>query len=218
MVVSQRQEDVIEFIRSFHRRQGFGPTVREVCAGLGLKSPGSLMKHLCALEDEGLLERSPGKKRTWRPVDAASPSIPLLGRIAAGLPLFAEENHEASLPVDPGLFGCPSTFALQVRGDSMIGAHIQDGDLAIIRPQDVPENGRIAAVLIEGLEPEATLKEVRLTADRIELHAANPQYPPLVFEGAERARVRVLGRLVGVIRTRVHPDKPFPCVGRAFFS
>ncbi|MEW5723628.1 MAG: transcriptional repressor LexA [Thermodesulfobacteriota bacterium] len=219
MSVTQRQKDVLEFILSFQAREGYWPTVREICRGLGLASPGSLMKHLRALEEEGRLERRPGRNRTWRPAGGpAGPVIPVLGRIAAGAPLLAEEHRESDLPVDPALFGCRTAFALEVHGDSMIGAHIQDGDLAIIRPQEEVEDGGIAAVLVEGVEPEATLKILHRRKDRLELHPANPDYAPLVFRGPEQAGVRVLGRLVGVIRSRVHPDKLFPCVGRGFFS
>ena len=202
MSITPRQKDVLRFIQGFHADNGYGPTVREICRGLGLASPGSLMKHLSALEKAGLLSRSPGKNRTWTVADRASgPSIPLVGRIAAGRPWLAEESRETDLPVDPALFGCEETFALRVRGDSMIDAHIQDGDLAVIRPQAEAEDGRIAAVMIEDLEPEATLKIWKRYPDRIELRPANAEYSPLVFSGAEQARVRVVGVLVGVIRT-----------------
>jgi repressor LexA len=223
MSITERQKQVMNVIRDFQTRHGYGPTVREICRIMGLASPGSLFKHLRRLEDEGFLNRTPGKNRTWTipgpsPGPSMGKSIPLLGRIAAGAPILAEENREADLPVDPALFGCDETFALTVRGDSMIEAHITDGDLAIIRPQEQVENGQIAAVLIEDMEPEATLKVFRKTKNRIELHAANPAYDPIVFEGAEREKVTVLGKLVGVIRSRANPGKMFPCVGRGFFA
>ena len=104
--------------------------------------------------------------------------------------------------MDPELFGCDATFALRVKGDSMIDAHIQDGDLAIIQPWEDAENGRIVAAMVDGLESEATLKLFHRKKTRIELHAANPHYQPLVFEGPQRSRVRIIGRLVGVIRPR----------------
>ncbi len=203
MVVTERQQAIFDFIRKFQAREGFGPTVREICQAMGLASPGSLLKHLRALEAEGRLTRTPGKKRTWQAAGRqAGRFIPLLGQIAAGTPILAEANLEGELPVDPGLFGCDASFALRVRGDSMIDAHIRDGDLAVIRPQEEAEDGQVVAVQVEGLEPEATLKVLRRREERIELHAANPRYGPLIFEGAERARVRILGRLAGVIRPR----------------
>ncbi|MFH1091114.1 MAG: S24 family peptidase, partial [Pseudomonadota bacterium] len=110
-------------------------------------------------------------------------------------------NLEAELLFDPVLFGSDQLFALKVKGDSMTGVHILDGDLAVIRPQEEAEDGQIVAVLIEGLEPEATLKVLRRKKGRIELQAANEAYQPLVFEGKDLGRVTILGRLVGVIRT-----------------
>lgn len=203
MVITDRQQEILELIRRVQHQQGFGPTVREICQALGLASPGSLIKHLRALEEEGRLTRTPGKKRTWKLTgDPIGPSIPLLGQIAAGTPILAQENREGDLPVDPGLFGCDASFALRVKGDSMIEAHIQDGDLAIIRPQEEAQDGQIVAVLVDGLESEATLKILRRRKDRIELLPANARYQPMVFEKGDRARVRVLGRLVGIIRPK----------------
>lgn len=203
MGLSRRQQEILEFFQTFQAGEGFGPTIREIGQALGLASAGSLLKHLRVLEKEGHLSRTPGKKRTWKLTRRLSvPTIPLLGQIAAGTPLLAEENREADLPVDPGLFGSEASFALRVKGDSMLEAQIRDGDLAVIRPQEEAENGQIVAVLIEGLEAEATLKVLRRRKDRLELWAANPEYEPLVFAGAEQARVRILGRLVGLIRAR----------------
>ena len=106
MVVTNRQQQILEFINRFQAKNGFGPTIREVCQAMGLASPGSLIKHLRALEREGELTRSPGKKRTWQVTRGRSggPSIPLIGQIAAGTPILAEENRETDLPVDPGAF------------------------------------------------------------------------------------------------------------------
>jgi repressor LexA len=171
MVVTDRQYQILAFIRSFQAREGFGPSVREISQALGLASPGSLKKHLDALVREGELTHQPGKKRTWQLTSrSAGPSIPLLGRIAAGTPILAQENRESDLPVAPELFGCDASFALRVSGDSMIDAQIRDGDLAIIRPQDQAEDGQIGAVQVEGLETEATLKRLRRRKGRIELH------------------------------------------------
>lgn len=205
------------FMRDFQAREGYSPTVREICKALCLASPGSLMKHLRALEAGGYIDRTPGKNRTWKLAGAPSGKmIPVLGRIAAGSPILAQENLEAELPVDPGLFGCEQTFALRVKGDSMIEAHVQDGDFAIIQPRQIVDDGQIAAVLIDGIESEATLKILKRKPNRVELHPANSAYDPIVFEGADCARVRVLGRMVGVIRSRVHSDRLFPCAGRYF--
>lgn len=203
MGVTSRQQQILTFISRFQRRHGFPPSLREICLELGLASPGSLLKHIRTLESLGLLEAAPGKKRAWRvTTDEAAPAIPLLGRIAAGTPIPALEHRDEVLPVDPMLFGAESAFALRVRGDSMKDAHIRDGDLAVIRPQQDAEDGEIVAALVEDLEPEATLKILRRSKDKVELHPANPEHPVFVFEGQDRGRVTIVGKLIGVIRTK----------------
>lgn len=204
MGITARQKEILDCIGKFRARNGFPPSVREICRALGLASPGSLLKHIRALESEGLLERNPGKKRAWKLTNRhSSPSIPLIGQIAAGAPILAQENWEEELPVDPSIFGSGEAFALRVRGDSMKDAQIRDGDLAIIRPLDEAENGWIVAVMVEGVEPEATLKVFRRIGRSVELHSANEEYKPLIFTGKDRSKVRILGKLIGVIRTRL---------------
>lgn len=203
MGITTRQKEILRFIENFQAREGFPPSVREICKALGLVSAGSLIKHLRALELQGRLTGTPGKKRAWKLIGRPSHvSLPLVGRIAAGTPILAEENRENDLPVDPRLFGSEKVFALWVKGDSMIDAQIRDGDFAIIRPQNDAENGEIVAVLVEGVEAEATLKVLRRKNEGLELHSANDAYRPLVFNGADRAKVRILGKLAGIIRPR----------------
>jgi repressor LexA len=113
---------------------------------------------------------------------------------------LADHNKEDDLPVDPQLFGSREAFALLVKGDSMIEAQIREGDLAIIRPQSEAENGEIVAVQVEGVETEATLKIFRRRNGDIELHPANPAHQVQLFSGDERERVKILGKLIGVIR------------------
>jgi repressor LexA len=162
------------------------------------------MKHLRALEENGLLVKHTGKKRAWRLTDGQGPAvIPVYGGIAAGLPITAASQKEDEIPVDPVMFGAGEIFALRVKGDSMIDAHIQDGDLAMIRSQRQAENGDVVAALIEGVEAEATLKILRRRPGYIELHPANENYPILTFRGVDQARVRIVGKLAGIIRTRI---------------
>ena len=189
-----------------------------MCIAMGISSPGSMHKHTRALEQKGYLRKLAGKKRALSLTDKAwdflgepshnpmrserevrrGPSsfrrtMPLIGRIAAGTPILAQENREEELPVDPVLFGSEDAFAIRVQGDSMKDAQIQDGDLAIIRPQEYAENGQITAVIVEGIESEATLKIWRHGDDIIELYPANESYEPLVFRGPERAAVEIQG-------------------------
>lgn len=210
MKPTKPKKDILQSIATLQAREGYSPTVRDICNHLGRSSAGSMHKDLESLEKSGFLEKIPGKSRTWQLTPRAwdligkpsAPSIPLVGRIAAGTPILAEQNREDDLPIDPRLFGAEDAFAVRVRGDSMIEAHIRDGDLAILRPQEEAEDGQIVAVQIEGIEPEATLKILRRRNGTVELQPANAEYKPLVFHGAERSRVTILGRLVGVIRPR----------------
>lgn len=204
MNITTQQQKILAFIRLFQEKNGYPPSLREICAGLGLSSPGSLTKHIRRLESQGLLKSTPNKKRSWRlPEFSDRLSIPLIGRIAAGTPILAEANREDDLPVDPMLFGAPDAFALRVQGDSMIDAHIREGDIAIIRPQADADDGSIVAVIIEGMETVATLKILRKKKATLELVSANAMYPPLVFRGSDRARVQVVGKLIGIIRYAV---------------
>ena len=203
MSITTRQKQLLDLIEQFLRQEGIPPSIRDMCSALGLVSPGSLLRHLRILESQGYLTRIPGKKRTWKPANLKPVnSIPLLGRIAAGQPILAEQHVEDNLPFDPKLFGSSDAFALTVKGDSMVGLQIRDGDIAIIRPQEEVEIGEITAVIVEGMETEATLKVFYRKKENIELHAANPVYKPLVFKGKERAKIRILGKLVGVVRLK----------------
>lgn len=205
VTVTERQKQILDFISVFHRQEGFPPSLREICRGIGLVSHGSLIRHIRLLETQGFIKGVSGKKRAWKLVDMEARQagqIPVLGRIAAGSPILAEENAEEHLPMNPSFFGSSDAFALRVRGDSMIEAHIRDGDMAIIRPQQDADNGAIVAVIVEGIETEATLKIFRFQNDQIELRPANKFYDPLVFNGAERSRIKILGKLIGIIRSK----------------
>lgn len=199
--LTPRQKSVLDFIISFQRKHHMAPTVREIVAHLGLSAPAGIHRILNILKDRGYILSEPGRKRSWRfSRELPGKGIPLLGAIAAGTPLEAVENIEEEIPISPSLFGCNTCFGLRVKGDSMIGAHILDGDLAVIRPQQQVENGEIAAVLVQDLLPEATLKRVRRTRASLFLEAANPAYAALQFRGPQRKNVSILGRLVGVVR------------------
>jgi repressor LexA len=199
--LTPRQQSVLDFIVAFQRQHGMAPTVREIGEHLGLSAPAGIHRLLHVLKDRGYIVAEAGKKRCWRLARRISGSgIPLLGVVAAGVPIDALENVEEELMVDPALFGCKRCFGLRVRGDSMIGANIADGDIAIIRPQRQVDNGEIAAVLVEDLLTEATLKIVQRTRTALTLKAANPKYRSLVFRYRGRERVSIIGKYVGIVR------------------
>ncbi|WP_433825622.1 transcriptional repressor LexA [Actinoplanes sp. CA-015351] len=193
--ITAKQERILAVIHESIRDRGFPPTVREIGAAVGLVSPSSVTHHLKVLERHGLLRREPHGSRA---VDVRTPStdrtisVPVLGAIAAGTPILAEENVEDHLTVSAGMVGHGTFFALNVKGDSMIDAAICDGDVVVVRQQPVAENGDIVAAMIEG---EATVKVLRRRGSRVELVPRNPVYQ--VIPGDEAV---VLGKVVCVIR------------------
>lgn len=200
--LTERQHSVLAYVIEYQRRHAIAPTVREIARHLKLKSPGSIHRMLNVLKDRGYLQADAGKMRSWRSTGgfAAVGGIAVVGAIAAGRPIEAIEHVEEDLAISPAVFGCEACFGLRVKGDSMIEAHIMDGDLAIIRRQSRVENGAIAAVMVEDVLTEATLKIVRRSPTALTLKPANRRYKSMVYRGSARKRVKIIGRLVGVVR------------------
>lgn len=195
--LTRRQAQVLRLIAENLRRSGYPPTVRELCARLGLASPNAVSCHLRALERKGRIRRSPQSPRAIELIGPAT-GIPILGRIAAGEPILAVEETEHRLDVQADFFGGGDLFALRVKGDSMVGDHIIDGDVVVVRRQEEVSQGEIAAVL---LDDEVTLKRVYRNAGRLELRSSNPAVPAITI-GSGQAEPRLLGKAVGVIRKR----------------
>jgi repressor LexA len=191
--LTRRQAQVLEFINNYLDEHGYPPTVREVAGHFGFRSPRAAHDHMKALERKGYLRSKKGMPRTLELLK--SRGIPLLGRIAAGEPVLAVEEAEESLDLDPGFFGAGRFFALRVKGESMIEAHIQDGDLVILRAQDRAEAGEVVAVI---LEDEVTLKQFFPHPDRVELRPANPAMDS-IWVAPDRAP-RILGVMRGLVR------------------
>ena len=200
-----RQQQILELIRRVVAEQGYPPSVREIGQYLGLRSPASVHRHLKGLEEAGHIRRDSTKPRaivvlTPRADEPVRPSVatrdvPLLGRIAAGAPILAEENIEEVMPLPEALVGAGGPlFMLEVRGDSMIEAGILDGDMVVVRSQPHAENGEIVAFLIEG--EEATVKRLERQPGKVVLHPANPNYQPMVYSSG----VEILGKVVAVLR------------------
>ncbi len=195
--LTKRQSEVFEFIRGHLDKTGYPPTVREIGSALGLHSPSTVHAHLARLEGLGVLRRDPSKPRAIELlVDRAKrvmrPQIPLVGQVAAGTPILAEENIEDQLEM-PALIGAEDgDYALRVRGDSMRDAGILEGDVVVVHPADDADNGEIVVALIGD---EATVKRFYRERDRVRLEAENPAYEPIVTREAE-----ILGRVIGVFR------------------
>lgn len=193
-MLTPRQKEIYEFIRDKIQIRGYPPTVREIGNEFGIRSPNGVMCHLKALQKKGLIERAPHMSRAIKMLDdpiSSRHNLKVLGRIAAGQPIEAVENAE-DFSIEEWERS-EETFILQVSGESMIDAHIADGDYAVIQQADQARNGQIAAVLDD--DNNATLKRVYLERRGVRLEPANKSMKPIF-----RDKVKILGVLVGVVR------------------
>ena len=186
---SDKAELILQFVNDFVRENGFAPSVREIGGAVGLRSTATVSYHLQQLQEKGLLHAS-GKKGQKRAISTATRSgqIPVVGLVTAGMPILALENQEGTISWD----GDPSCFALRVRGESMIGAGILDGDMVVVRPQQNADDGQI---VVARIEDEATVKRLCRKNGEIWLMPENPAYPPIDGNQAE-----IVGIVKAVVR------------------
>jgi len=203
MELHERQQRILEVIVDAVKAQGYPPTVREIGAAVGLCSPASVQGHLRALEAMGYIKRGSSKRRALEVVHSGDrvsefarvpgpSSVPLVGRVAAGMPLLAEDNIEDSLDIPRFLGEAGACFALRVAGSSMIKAGILDGDIVVVRQQDSADDGDIVVAL---LGDEATLKRFFREADQIRLQPENDALQPILTRDP-----RIIGKVTGVLR------------------
>lgn len=199
--MTRRQQMVLDFIKSSIDERGYPPTLREIGRHMGIPSTNAVNDHLRALERKGYLARDHMKSRALRPTDAQSfetVDVPVLGRVAAGAPLLAEENIEETVRVDRFFAGDgEETFMLRVRGESMIGAGIHDGDYIFVKKQMVAERGQIVVVL---LGDEATVKYYYPEKDYVRFQPANEAVAPIIVRRDDLSPTQILGVVVGVYR------------------
>ena len=198
--VTDRQQAILDFIIDAIRTRGFPPTLREIGRAFEIRSTKGVNDHLVALERKGKIRRSDNLSRGIEVVELPaleeeSESVPVLGRIAAGAPLLAAENVDGSYRLDRSLLHGDRNFLLRVQGESMIGAHICNGDYVLVRPQDAADDGEIVVAMVDD---EATVKYLEHDGKRVRLQPANPAVPPIVLEPG--APLRILGKVVGVLR------------------
>lgn len=197
--LTQRQRELLDFLKDFVRENGFPPTLREIASHFGLRGPRGPQKTLNILERKGFIRKTARGSRAIEIKDLKSEktlSIPLLGRVRAGEPILAIENIEGYFELDKNLISSRDVFLLRVQGDSMIGDHIQDGDFALVRPQSHAENGEIVVALIED---EATIKRIFVDQDLIRLEPAHPHMEPIVVKKGEK-EVSIVGKVIGIFR------------------
>jgi repressor LexA len=203
MDLTERQQQVLEYIKDTVAGRGYPPSVREIGEAVGLNSPSTVHSHLNSLVEAGAIKRDPSKPRAIRVTSDQPPSvrqtgrtrdIPVLGRIAAGSPILAAENLDDVLTLPVDLVGEGPVFLLQVKGDSMVDAGIHEGDLVAVHKQPDARDGEIVAALIDG--EEATVKRLRRRHGRVVLESENFAYPPMEFTSG----VELIGKVVSVLR------------------
>ncbi len=201
MDLTKRQQEIFDFIRRYSESNGYPPTVRDIGKAVGLASSSTVHAHLANLEKLGLLRRDPTKPRAMELLDRAgamvrrvvNPGLPLLGQVAAGQPILAEENVEEYIETPPACGGDSGEYLLRVRGESMKNAGILDGDLVVVRRQETARDGEIIVALVE---EEATVKRFFREGDHIRLQPENEAMEPILVRD-----VSVLGRVVGLMRS-----------------
>ena len=200
--LTETQQKVFEFLKENLTEKGYPPTLREIASHFRLKGPKAPQKTLDILERKGYIRKTPGASRGIEVLHSPSfraaqiLSLPIVGRVRAGEPILAVENIEGYFHFDRGLVPSEDVFLLRVQGESMIEAHIQDGDFALVKPQPNAENGEIVVALIED---EATIKRIFQKRDLIRLEPANPNMEPIVVKKGEK-RVAIVGKVVGIFR------------------
>lgn len=193
--LTKRQREILDFIRSFQAERGYSPSLEEIAAHFGLSAVSTVHEHLVNLGRKGFLERCWNRARSISPLAReGAVEVPLAGTVAAGAPIEAVEIPE-SVALPPELAGGGETFALRVKGDSMVGDGILDGDLIVVEGRRWVDNGELAVVLLRG--SEATVKRFYLEGDRVRLRPSNPAMEEILVPAAE---VEIRGRVFGLVR------------------
>jgi len=196
--LTKRQGEILSLIKQFVQEKGYSPTVRELVTLTGRKSTAGVQKLLDILGRKGYIKRAPGRSRGIVPLGGGrSVWVPLVGWVKAGTPVLSEENIEGYCALD-GSVVPEGAFLLRVRGDSMIGDHIQDGDLILVRPQPRAEDGALVVAMVDG---ETTVKRFRRRGrrgNRIQLVPSHPAMEPLSIR--EDVQLRIIGEVVAVLR------------------
>lgn len=211
--LTKREQQILNYMKQEIKTKGYPPTVREICAAVGIKSTSTAHKDIESLVRQGYLVKDPSKPRAllvkdptdMEPVQSASNlveiprsdviDIPIVGRVAAGTPILAEQNIEDSFPI-PARFASPGTnYMLRVRGESMIEAGIMDGDLILVQQTESASNGEMVVAMIDGFESEATVKTFYKENGYIRLQPENSTMSPIIVQD-----VKILGKVKGVFR------------------
>ncbi|HOY67044.1 MAG TPA: transcriptional repressor LexA [Candidatus Ozemobacteraceae bacterium] len=197
--LTPRQQQVLQFVRSFFAAHGYAPTIVEICEGLGLSSSATVHKHLRMLVEKGHIDALPRRSRGLQVKASQAPSgggvdVPLLGTVTAGRPIeMSDWNETITLP--ECMVGRGETFVLKVRGESMIDEAIRDGDLVVVEKRDSAPNGEMVIACLD--HEQVTLKRLYREGPRVRLQPSNPAMPPILVEGGD---VTIKGVVIGVLR------------------
>lgn len=213
-MLKEREQRILDYMKNEIRAKGYPPTVREICGALNIKSTSTVHKDIDNLEKKGYIKKDPSKPRALMIVDQDTPEdfsvmppsvditerndivdIPVVGRIAAGTPITAEQNIDDSFPVPARFVGSGTNFMLTVKGESMIEAGIMDGDYILVEQQNTAHNGDIVVAMVDGFESEATVKTYYHEGDHIRLQPENSSMSPIIVHD-----VKILGKVKGVFR------------------
>ncbi len=207
--LSPRQEQVLRFIQNTQEREGLTPTIREIADHFGFSSPNAALLHVRALRRKGYIKTLPGRARSLRVTDPRMPNyrphtrvvpVPIFGTIPAGVPIDAVQESDSCVLIDVQTLGIKPTartFGLKVRGESMIGKHIIDGDIAIVEHGVQPRPSDVVAALIDG---QVTLKTFVMQRGKPYLRAENPRYPDLI----PQQELQIQGVMIALLRQRAH--------------
>lgn len=204
-MLKERQQKTLDFMKEYVRENGYPPTVREILKTLGIKSTSTVFSDINHLVEEGYLIKDPQKPRAYKisNFDSEKSSstenpvihVPIVGRVAAGQPILAEENIEDTFPIPASFADDGTNYILSVRGESMIDAGILDGDYILVKKQETAKNGDMVVAMVDGFESEATVKTFYKEDGRIRLQPENPTMSPIIVDN-----VTILGKVTGVFR------------------
>lgn len=213
-MLKEREQRILDYMKNEIRAKGYPPTVREICSALNIKSTSTVHKDIDNLEKKGFIKKDPSKPRALMIVEQDMPEdfsvmppsvditertdivdVPVVGRIAAGTPITAEQNIDDSFPVPARFVGNGTNFMLTVKGESMIEAGIMDGDYILVEQQNTARNGDIVVAMVDGFESEATVKTFYHEGDHIRLQPENSSMSPIIVHD-----VKILGKVRGVFR------------------
>ncbi len=208
--LSDREQKILDYMKEYVTKWGYPPTVRDIAAALGIRSTSTVHKAIVSLEEKGFIKKQAGKRRAMDIVGSEQPQsnvrsiveerddivdLPVIGRIAAGTPILAEQNIEDSFPMPSRFIGKGTNFMLTVHGQSMIEAGIFDGDYLLVQQQDTANNGDIVVAQIDGMESEATVKAFYKENGHIRLQPRNSEMEPIIVDDC-----KIIGLVKGVFR------------------